>query len=40
MSFNSQVTTTNPTEDNSDVCASSDPRTFLFSDSDSSVDTV
>jgi len=29
-----------PTVDNTDVCTSSDPRTFLFSDSDSSVDTV
>ena len=39
-SVNSQVTTTNPTEDNSDECDSSDPRILLFFISDSSVDIV
>ena len=39
-SVNSQVIT-KPTEDNSaDITHLSDPQTFLFSDSDSSVDTV
>ena len=38
-SVNSQVTT-KPTEDNSDINHLSDPQIFLFSDSDSNMDTV